>query len=920
MWINKKSFLLLIILLVVPSIYAATATVRLNQSIGTINANFYGTNTQGVWGNNNSFIDLNGDGSLDNPSNYTWHQERLAPVYSNGGYIRADMSLDQVSSGYGTWLTSNNSNFRNINTRQYMVKYAYDNNMKVLFTAGYMPDWLSNMTTGYCTSGTFWKSCTPTNYTRFADVVLQFLDRVDCDLYPVCEIELWNEPDLGQWLDNLSTTDPIKAVEYNKLYSALYNYTKANSTFSSIKIYGPGLASTTTSGGSMMARAWLGNFTNQTNGFFPHEYQSSSSCSGARTTFQAALRNASTLCTQYGTNCTVFGLGEWGFNSNSTSNSNSQMFCSVTSALIGAAEYNGSSVRMMYFQWATDNNNTLTTNDNWPNRRDMCKEPGLENTCYYNYYAYSNMTYTHPYNSTIMNSSVDDANVEIFSTNNGSRYGITVINYAGATKSVTINTTGAGVTNWTDAVSGTRYNSPYGYFTITVPVLTVVNLVGETTYFYQETANVSTAEGGLATGSYGDEIVAGVIGYVYMNYSIPSNANILNSKWQFMISGVTQNITVPSYCNNGTQFRGRLGSDSGSGNATLSALAQCQNNTGLWSTVGNITTASPLGQSVVGNVTAVYDGNWSSQVKYASGAWYSTIADTRSLYEEGMYWAYGYLSDTCSQYSGTPFVCYTSGCFYVANSSCSPQASFASSELTCYSNVSRPTRQYLNDTVGLGSNITLSGPVYTNSSFYWNDSIGATGQINNISINNFEYNNNFSALITFSFNNTCPSNSTHSAGLLAKNFRYGMSMGLPGNSSLCNKLIYGTRNSTNSSSTITVTYDMQPNTNYTIIFSYNGANGNRSLFGNGVLLHNSTSNIDNFNASGIPWYVGSSSAVVSGNSRSLNGAYVEEVALYNRTLSGSDATNHIIKFANTSGLVAYFPFNNQSTCEVVSNG
>lgn len=919
MWIEKKIFLLL--LLIIPSGYAATATVILNHSIGSLNANFYGTNTQGVWGNNNSFIDLDGDGSLDNPSNYTWHQDRLGPVYSNGGYIRADMSLDQVSSGYGTWLTSNNSNFRNINTRQYMVKYAYDNNMKVLFTAGYMPDWLSNTTTGWCTSGTFWKSCTPTNHTRFADVVLQFLDRVDCDLYPgVCEIELWNEPDLGQWLDNLSTSDSIKAVEYNKLYSAVYNYTRANSTFASIKIYGPGLASTTTSGGSMMARAWLGNFTNQTNGFFPHEYQSSSSCSGARTTFQNSLRNASALCTQYGTNCTVFGLGEWGFNSNSTSNSNSQMFCSVTSALIGAAEYNGSAVRMMYFQWATDNNNTLTTNDNWPNRRDMCKEPGLENTCYYNYYAYSNMTRTHPYNSSIVNSSIDDANMEIFSTANGSTYGITIINYAGSTKSVTVNTTGAGVTNWTDVVTGTTYSSPYGYFTLTVPVLGVVNLVGATAFFYQETANVSTPEGGLSTGSYGDEIVAGVIGYVYMNYSIPSNANVLNSRWQVMISGLIQNITIPSYCNNGTQFRGRLGSDSGSGNATLSALAQCQNNTGLWSIVGNITSASAFGTTVVGNVSTVYDGNWTTHAKYASGTWYSAVADTRSLYEEGMYWAYGYLTDNCAQYSGGPVTCYSYGCFYNANSSCSPPSTAGDGGLTCYSNISRPTRQYLNDTVGLGSNITLSGPTYTGSSFYWNDSIGATGQINNISINNFESTNNFSVLVTFSFNNTCPSNTTHNAGLVAKNFRYGVAVGIPTNTSVCNRLLFGTRNATNSSSTISTAYDMSPNTNYTVIFTYNTNNGNRSLFANGALVSSSASNIDNFAASGIPWYVGSSSAVVSGNSRSFNGGYIEEIALYNRTLSLTDAASHVIKFANTSGLVAYFPFNNQSTCEVISSG
>jgi len=70
-------------------------SVRISEEvIGTVNPYFYGVNTHGIWGSNESWIDTDGDGVNDIRSDYQWHRDKL--IEANIKYIRADMGLGSV--------------------------------------------------------------------------------------------------------------------------------------------------------------------------------------------------------------------------------------------------------------------------------------------------------------------------------------------------------------------------------------------------------------------------------------------------------------------------------------------------------------------------------------------------------------------------------------------------------------------------------------------------------------------------------------------------------------------------------------------------------------------------------------------------------------------------------------------------------
>jgi hypothetical protein len=156
------------------------------------------------------------------------------------------------------------------------------------------------------------------------------------------------------------------------------------------------------------------------------------------------------------------------------------------------------------------------------------------------------------------------------------------------------------------------------------------------TICYQETANVSTACGGLATGVYSFEA-----NNFYINYTKPTNA-LNTSLWQVKHGGVSvalnfSNFTLPSSCWNAYSDKIVL-------NAYLNtqtpwfSIARCYNSTN-WINISVVQSGtSGSGGPGTANTINLYDGDWSTGSVY-DGEWVGNLGDNgEPFYEEAMYW------------------------------------------------------------------------------------------------------------------------------------------------------------------------------------------------------------------------------------------------------------------------------------------
>ena len=175
-----------------------------------------------------------------------------------------------------------------------------------------------------------------------------------------------------------------------------------------------------------------------------------------------------------------------------------------------------------------------------------------------------------------------------------------------------------------------------------------------TDWCYQETANVSTVCGGLATGTYFD---GGDTHYIYMNYTVPSQA-LPTSLWQVKYGKNTDsgapyfyNVTIPYSCWNTTLSFRFFSLGHYLIQAPLS-YGQCWNTTN-WINITEISTASYAGGSV-GSIANShlypYDGNWETYafgypyISFFDEYWYSSSNNNMSyahIYEEAMWWNFG---------------------------------------------------------------------------------------------------------------------------------------------------------------------------------------------------------------------------------------------------------------------------------------
>ena len=195
--------------------------------------------------------------------------------------------------------------------------------------------------------------------------------------------------------------------------------------------------------------------------------------------------------------------------------------------------------------------------------------------------------------------------------------------------------------------------------------LIVYNSTQEQKSCYQETANVSTACGGKATGSYTDGS-SSYHGELEINYTKPTQIGS-DSIWQVKIGtlGIV-NLSIDSsncFDSYSDKLHLRLISDSASGGGVdpIYSSAECHNGS-EWIQLINDSDVLPGAIPGEDPVSYIYDGNWNTEVSYYDGVWHNGCSGgmvVTRLYEEAMWWSYVYSVNKIVDINNISFINYT---------------------------------------------------------------------------------------------------------------------------------------------------------------------------------------------------------------------------------------------------------------------
>ena len=195
-----------------------------------------------------------------------------------------------------------------------------------------------------------------------------------------------------------------------------------------------------------------------------------------------------------------------------------------------------------------------------------------------------------------------------------------------------------------------------GNNTIFVPpaVLPINATANATSYFvnwttncstmcYQETANLSTTCGGVATGKYASVAGSATDSGFYTNYTKPSLGQN-TSVWQVKRGSLAAvNFSIPSDCwsYNNTTLMFKVGSNMNIVAANDNSTVYCYN--GTWKTIGATIFGSNVSTAVNTESTTWYDGDWNtfSTAMSFTPFYVSSVVSgvsNASLFEEAMWW------------------------------------------------------------------------------------------------------------------------------------------------------------------------------------------------------------------------------------------------------------------------------------------
>lgn len=193
----------------------STATIDAATQLNTLGSNFYGTKMY-VFGGNQSWIDINGDGSRDTLSNYTWHQQYMNS--SGAKMFSRDMYLD--GSGSLTVFNTSSLSDKNIINAQSQMDYINSIGGKFYVKAAYTPPWLAD-NSSKCSYGSDTRWCNPTNNTLFGQLAANWIANVtgnDSAKLARIVVGVGNEPYLSSSQYEPNASIAVKVADYVNLY------------------------------------------------------------------------------------------------------------------------------------------------------------------------------------------------------------------------------------------------------------------------------------------------------------------------------------------------------------------------------------------------------------------------------------------------------------------------------------------------------------------------------------------------------------------------------------------------------------------------------------------------------------------------------------------------------------------------------
>jgi hypothetical protein len=523
--ISILCFIITLLTLGMASAVDVTANVYNGQDIGIIRSDFYGVGADYLMFSTYT-IDKNNDGIREAYSNYTWHRQKL--LESGIKYLRFDSRLGNIysNSSDGTLNLTGSANMNySINT----TNWAFNNNITILFILGYMPSWLADNSSGNCNTIDY---CPPSNYTIWNNIIIDYINKTSNSSQWISKIELeiWNEPDGGFWLNNLSTDHQTKANEYIKLYNSSYYALK--NAFPNIKIIGPALgslsgASTTYNIDLNMTKTYLSNLTNIIDSFSIHRYSDN-----PYSYILNDLKNITINCNLYNANCSRIIIGEWNIINNTIKNTSSGYNLLHSSLISGGytAMLNYVNTQSIIFRWTAAYHYGINYSG-YPTKYAIVSEPDLDNELTPAYNITKLFATNHKAGNTVLNSSASRSDLKIVASKNA------IVNYVTLT-----NTNSSAITTTLTYPLGNKYlkdvetGQAYGLVNNVTPI---ISLSG---YQVKTMSSESGYPISISNTPSGDITIAGHT--VNINSTIDS-VNPLDTV-SVNLSGIVTNIKDPS--------------------------------------------------------------------------------------------------------------------------------------------------------------------------------------------------------------------------------------------------------------------------------------------------------------------------------------------------------------------------------------
>lgn len=663
--------------------FQTNLTISFNTNKGIVNDWFHGTNTHGIHCAPGSLLDTNGDGTTDANANYTWACARIQEL---GTVMRGDSYTEYATNSVTDAFWSPPTSNVHIGLRINLTQNLPSNHLLYMFTILLTPPQVQNKTSD-CVSDNY--TCMFNDSTRFGKIQVAFIGNItasNASLLPYIKGEIGNEPDLYIFfLRNVGATNTTRYTLFNQYYNQTYDAIKA--VYPTIKLGGPGICSIDTdctAGGGAMLASFVGNLSSKLDFISWHSYRATSNPLNFYDELVNESDTVANLCVRFnvtgGSECVQY-LTEWNHNGDSFITDDAggyptQIALGYMAMLNNRANHSG----LYMYEFAETE--PFIYADEYPTRRAQVAYPQLDNALYTSYYVQKNFFTYFPNGTQMYGSNTTDTDVRasIGRHPNGTYY-LMVVNSEAIPRNITVLMDWSNFTNATLVNTSTVFNissttlnlGSFPGYTIRTYYLGVNStVVTIPSYWYQEFANVSDANGSLSTGSYNCVEDSGGFGpaYCYMNYSTPSN--VTSAIWQTKFgvnitnpgSGQpdTLNNTIPQACFNAYPGKIQLRGYMYSGLNTGTSYGQCYNGT-AWETFTKTSSCSassvgPSGTLSTGNYTALFDGSYASPALFyyvngpgtwryisPSGSFFpdcdgsDPIAGYAGLwYEEGVWW------------------------------------------------------------------------------------------------------------------------------------------------------------------------------------------------------------------------------------------------------------------------------------------